>query len=750
METTKYTFWELIKKYSIEIPIIQRDYAQGRIDEKATEIRDKLLKDIYSSLNNESALDFDFVYGSVKNTLFIPLDGQQRLTTLFLLHWYLAKRDDKTSSDLSQLLNFTYETRTSSREFCQGLIKSNIELSEEIQLSDLIKDCSWFFLSWEKDPTIKAMLVMLDSIEEVFKNTTGYFEKLTRNTNPIISFQFIPIENFGLTDNLYIKMNARGKALTDFENFKAKFEQFIDKKHSDLKSDFSSKIDGKWTDIFWKYKEEDVIDKPFVRYFYYISEMLYFFNKENNDTQSPFIYSNKNPKIKFDLIETVYKERQNVEFLFKSLDIIPDIVIASEKIFTSKYQSGCVTLYTSKTNLFNKCIEYSDFGIFEKILLFTIIQYHITIKNGNSEDNLSNLLRVVRNLLFKVRAQEQTIYRNYLRYEMLHVLLKEIFKNFIKEKNIYQVLTEVVFSTDITKGTRISGEDVYHEIFKAKLIIENPEIKELIHEFEDHEFLKGAIHNFNINNINEIVPIMPAFNDIWSTKDDSLITRSLLTIGDYSINITSCALGDTFLFGNGNNWNTILTNTSKKQDKIKEILTNYLLSYNQIDGANPKEKMNKMIEKWLTEEQEKDWRYYFIKYPEMTKGEINYFAWNNDFAIRNLGSVSFNPLVAYHINPYVRTVAKLIDNSEICRINHWVGRYSDETPLYLNNEINMYCEEEGWLIVIPDSIKLKEEIVNEYNLNAIGENNNKFLLKEKDDLDRIEIAVALAKRIYDK
>ncbi len=39
-----------------------------------------------------------FVYGSVEGigeTRFLPLDGQQRLTTLFLLHWYLAWADDE-------------------------------------------------------------------------------------------------------------------------------------------------------------------------------------------------------------------------------------------------------------------------------------------------------------------------------------------------------------------------------------------------------------------------------------------------------------------------------------------------------------------------------------------------------------------------------------------------------------------------------------------------------------------------------
>jgi hypothetical protein len=41
-------------------------------------------------------LNLDFIYGSMEShrpSDFLPLDGQQRLTTLFLLHWYMAWRD---------------------------------------------------------------------------------------------------------------------------------------------------------------------------------------------------------------------------------------------------------------------------------------------------------------------------------------------------------------------------------------------------------------------------------------------------------------------------------------------------------------------------------------------------------------------------------------------------------------------------------------------------------------------------------
>lgn len=73
--------------YQIEIPIIQRDYAQGRPSEG--KIRNKLVNHIADALKNKCPIELDFVYGMITEnkrtaqSLFIPIDGQQRLTTLF-------------------------------------------------------------------------------------------------------------------------------------------------------------------------------------------------------------------------------------------------------------------------------------------------------------------------------------------------------------------------------------------------------------------------------------------------------------------------------------------------------------------------------------------------------------------------------------------------------------------------------------------------------------------------------------------
>ena len=87
----KMCFADLIKKGVIRIPQIQRDYAQGRQHKEVKEIRNHFVRTLMLVITGKSAeSQLDFIYGSDRNGAFEPLDGQQRLTTLFLLHWVLG------------------------------------------------------------------------------------------------------------------------------------------------------------------------------------------------------------------------------------------------------------------------------------------------------------------------------------------------------------------------------------------------------------------------------------------------------------------------------------------------------------------------------------------------------------------------------------------------------------------------------------------------------------------------------------
>lgn len=329
----KYTFWQLISEKRIVVPIIQRDYAQGR--EGKEYVRKSFLEQLSNAIFQNGSIELDFVYGTEKDKTMYPLDGQQRLTTLWLLHWYVAYHAGKTNlasftedekkklkdqsvklenfeaskqeivKTISILKKFSYETRTSSREFCEKLCE--LEYKETDDIVKHIKNQTWFFSTWKQDPTIQAMLRMLsgtsntnsqdrelvDGIEKLFKENKdflAYWKYLTENNQ--ITFNFLPLNSneIPISDDLYIKMNARGKALTSFENFKA---DLIDWMKDSYKSGrelfnqigdcdgrempytlvFSSYIDNKWTDIFWENgrglgRVDEIYFAFFNRYFY--------------------------------------------------------------------------------------------------------------------------------------------------------------------------------------------------------------------------------------------------------------------------------------------------------------------------------------------------------------------------------------------------------------------------------------------------------------------------------------------------
>ena len=259
----EYTFKELLDQYDrILVPMIQRDYAQGRTDKKATDVRNNLLTDIFSDKN----VHFDLVFGSKEKRIidgkemncFIPVDGQQRLTTLFLLHLY-GQKEGKTNTVLN-LSKFSYETRRAASDFCKSITSEEWVVPNDKNVSDVIKDSSWFMNYWEKDPTVEGMLNMLDAIQEKCKEITDYPDLRK------VTFYFFDLESNGLNESLYLKMNSRGKPLTAFENLKAKIEKILPENveiegkyfpecnasHQDsFKAKWKYFMDRNWTEAFW-------------------------------------------------------------------------------------------------------------------------------------------------------------------------------------------------------------------------------------------------------------------------------------------------------------------------------------------------------------------------------------------------------------------------------------------------------------------------------------------------------------------
>ncbi len=268
-----FTLWNLLNNRKVIVPLIQRDYAQGRKGKEY--IRSSFLCEIETHLRQEDELTLDFVYGNIENDAFHPLDGQQRLTTLWLVHWYIAYKAGKLKEVKEILKHFSYETRITARDFCYELCERMADLSicENKRLSAFIQEQTWFFSDWMQDPTINSMLRTIsgdldvqskDNIENIFceKDIEFYWNNLTQKNLITFELMIIGSEKLPISDDLYIKMNARGKKLTDFENFKADWVSYIQNEdafsaecdsveHKLLNQYYPEQIDNAWTDVFW-------------------------------------------------------------------------------------------------------------------------------------------------------------------------------------------------------------------------------------------------------------------------------------------------------------------------------------------------------------------------------------------------------------------------------------------------------------------------------------------------------------------
>ena len=268
---------------TVLIPKIQRPYAQGRLSQ--TDIRRNFLDDLFAWLTQPGkTLELNFVYGSLTDGTFELLDGQQRLTTLFLLGWYLAVQEEDPDPIMKLLGKFSYETRTTSTSFIKKLIDKKLTLDKLPAGNPVFSDTTpraeitslgWYTGAYSKDSTVTGMLVMLDDIHRKYMecppDSRPTYADLDR-----IQFYLQDLDKLGLTDELFIKMNARGLQLTPFENFKAELsgwlrsDPFGDRryeKEAETQSGrlpfwlfFCSSMDGEWNDCFWTKPSADSLD----------------------------------------------------------------------------------------------------------------------------------------------------------------------------------------------------------------------------------------------------------------------------------------------------------------------------------------------------------------------------------------------------------------------------------------------------------------------------------------------------------
>ncbi len=220
----------LLYRYRVVIPGIQRHYVQGANNPKAESVRKQFIKEIFTAIEKkQNEFNLHFIYGPINTNgedSFVPVDGQQRLTTLWLIARYAAEKAEPSDrKDLLSLLSrFTYEDRINAKRFCQALTceDSRWDITQDPNPDILCQD--WFVDYWKEDETVASMIRMLSTIYEEWNKHQDSItaEDILEAIASKIRFN-LKIDAFG--DDIYMKMNARGLQLTQWENFKGKFSE---------------------------------------------------------------------------------------------------------------------------------------------------------------------------------------------------------------------------------------------------------------------------------------------------------------------------------------------------------------------------------------------------------------------------------------------------------------------------------------------------------------------------------------------
>lgn len=706
---------KIIKIDKIEIPKIQRDFAYGRTDEKNTRKRERFLGALYNAIYG-TPITLDFVYGDIRDNVLIPLDGQQRLTTLFLLYWFASNKENILDKKCEFLRRFSYETRPSARKFCEALTTNKFVLVNNEPISEQIKDKNWFHLEWLHDATISSMLVMLDDINEKFSDVDNLFDKLEN-----ISFYFLAIKNMGLSDELYIKMNSRGKPLTSFEHFKAEFEKQLKLVDETLAKEIGKKIDVQWTNLIWQYRDsnlateyDDVTDDEFLRYFIFICNIICYKNGGSPKTNDEFDLIDNFFTIKGEneeeRNESKNRIKENVDILEKYFDCWLDengksIDVANFfKEFSSNEHAEGKIKTDYNINLFEYCLHnYADiigknkrkFTLNQIILLYTFITYRQNLSIVK-EDDFRRRLRIINNLILNSSDQISDSEERQGGNRLPAIL-----------RQVDSILLKGIIAEPKAIGANFNPNQLQEEKEKLEWTKDNPSIAESLYALEDHPLLYGQISILGLENPEYFERFKSLFNCDWD-----LVDCALFTIGDYKQSEERkkwrYQLGSSMEGGFA--WKTLFhrSDNLKGFDNTKAILKK-ILSQKQ-DFSN--ESLSDFISEYLKECENTNqypWIYYYVKYPIFRNKRYGKYCW-----------------IDFEKSPYVfitiYTQQKLSQNSYnpfLKEISEKVYREHNGNYLFISDDISLIENQNSYTVINND----ENESVNKVfyiNQNAAG------------------------------
>lgn len=615
MKAGKYSVKELFVNRHVQqivIPEIQRDYVWKseqvlgllnsikvdydkfktvsipRVDTSDKELQNAF-EVFYKRRNNGSNIGFIYAYNDDQfSGKYFLIDGQQRITTIFLMLLVLACKNEHNKEVFKKtyfsdaILKIDYKVRESAHNFLKEFV------SEALKGNSDFTNQSWYYSNkYDSDKTIKSLLanynVIEKYIEDNLRDDTKSFYNYIEN---YVEFWYFDTNISEQGEELYIYMNARGEQMQSNENIKADLLSKLD--GLDKKNEYGEKWEH-WQDFFWIHRgSNENADKGFNQFLTCIAGLENYLRGKTDVfyTKQEFDGEGDSPLSKGIRTQDVLKVL-DVNLIEKYIKAFKFLVQECEAFSASRSYTDWVNnalsdfcdIFNSK-NPTNWFADYSDRNRNTErnnmVFVWSML-YYIKESLGDNVENKynSDTIRFFRRmyLRFKNYNRSVTTLKSHVDITLINGVLDET-DNAVSE----------IIATDqndqLEDGERDSTVLTEDEIFKNKVLLsftnreEVKTIEELIWQIEDHEYnLNGRdVGNTNLTHllnrpsqdvsIEYLELIKTKFNEIFPPKEDKelqiKVIEVLLTYGEFYDKVSPYY----YLNFKFNSWRRIIRNIS--------------------------------------------------------------------------------------------------------------------------------------------------------------------------------------------
>lgn len=517
-----YTLSELFSGHRrIIIPDLQRDYCWGNdCNNLVGGFIDTLRTQFESNGQSYGKLSLGLLYGYEYPADFVQLcDGQQRITTLFLLLGMLNKWADGNPLRPLLMSDFEYSEddhepylqysiRESSLYFLSDLTYHFFApTNDETEVLGAVNDiynptdrtsCSWFYGDYVNDPSVMSMLGALRTIEKHKDEFSELglldFAEFIANR---LTFIYYDMGNRANGEETFVIINSTGEPLSATQNLKplvlnAKINDGIDFQSLIVGSKTGLTLPQIWEEMenwFWLHRDKnryDTADNGYNEFLRWVTLFHTLLSTKDNETK-------EEEQAKKELFREILKTDKPYIFPYESIRI--------DKIVS--YYNAFITLYDKFHSYLYKVDETipgqgDPLSAAQSFVVLPIIEYINRHPNAN-DISIKRLYEYLRNLI-RINNVSKSV----------NTLVEEVVEIAAKCNNI----TDILSPSLKVSGTILTDE----ERLKLNLMLNPPtpasreEIDVLLWEAQNHT-VDGGTNLFG----GEIKPLL-----IWSSKSGTL------------------------------------------------------------------------------------------------------------------------------------------------------------------------------------------------------------------------------------